>query len=204
MEIPEFYGPVEGHRLGGAIGVQIPAAPGIYIWRRGIVSRPDAVATKRDLMDWIQNAVGRPYAILPELSVQRDPSAAEVGIRSGFLKISNVVVGGEDLSALKEQALQDLCGQDEARCAVYYTIYEGASLFGPVLYVGETDDLSERVAKHVSGASHLLVRIQSLGLTVDDLHLYYAVLEGWTPSQRQLLEQILTYVLVSPLVKRAG
>ncbi len=196
--------PLRAAALDGASLRRIPAGPGVYLWLRGLPLKPDAVLDTTELEEFVRQATAKPLLQTKELQLGSPPEASEINIRPGLLRFAGVSIGGGSLSAFKLDALLSYATDFDRRLRLYSVLQDAASRYGPVLYVGETADLRARIRDHLRGKTALHDRLADLGLSNDDVLVSCAELPELEKKERQVLEQILTHILVAPLTHRAG
>ena len=194
-----FQGPFSTVRLEADAAEEIPATAGVYIWRR-VFSSPELEGRSLDeISKLLATQACLPVAVFDSTRVASSGSSTTV--RSNYLLMSRVSVGAgavDDADLRPSSAQEATWLSDVASTAVTH-------LFGPVLYVGQSKDLRQRIQQHLSGASGLRRRLTDCGLTFKDVALYFYE----TPSEvsgeaRRRLEVLLTHLTGAPLTRRPG
>jgi hypothetical protein len=176
----------------------------VYLWRRAVRLRPECVLSDAGFAAWLDTALSARFAHAASLTVRTAPEQPALSIRPEFVRLDLLRIGGGRLSVPKAQALQAHAATTAKRGAYYNLLHATTLEFGPVLYVGETDDLQQRIRTHTGERSPLRSRLSELGLELSDTGLHYLRLPGSDEEQRQLLEQVFAHLLVAPLTFRAG
>lgn len=122
-------------------------------------------------------------------------------IRANFLQMQRVSIGA---GAVGPDDIQ-FESLEEANWLVDVMSRAVSHQFGPVLYVGQSADLRQRIQQHLSGASGLRGRLQDCGLTMHDVALYFLEMPPHaSESIRMRLELLLTHLTGAPLSRRPG
>lgn len=185
-------------RDSGTLGALIPALPGIYIWRRGFNVADAEDLTADEFVKWVVGQCSRPVARVSRVAL------------SHCLTSHGISIGGGDLPPDKLTALELVAADHRTRNVVLSYIAQ-LSEFAPPIYVGQTDDLYDRLRSHLDGHTGLMAYVtDSLGLTLTDLRVDF-VQTGTTRDSspkairnRQLLETIAQRVLAPFAVQRIG
>jgi hypothetical protein len=186
------------HRDSGALGSLIPSLPGIYIWRRAFNIADAEELSADEFVKWVVGQCSRPVAKVSRVSL------------SHCLTSHGLSIGGGELPPDKLNALELVATDHRMRNVVLGYIAQ-LSAFAPPIYVGQTDDLNERLRSHLDGQTGLEIYVTgSLGLTLADLRVDF-VQTGTSRDgsqnairNRQLLETIAQRVLAPFAVQRIG
>jgi hypothetical protein len=178
---------------------EIPSTPGVYLWRRVLRFDPVQYAKFQAADAWLRKQAEAPLAILPQLRLSADPTARETGVRSSFVLIREVRIG-----AAKLEGREILPTKDDDRNLFLTTVEQLMSEFGPVLYVGSSGNLRNRVRDHLRGQTGFIGRLEECGLSLADVALSFVTLENQDESIRFQLEAVLTHLVGAPLTRKAG
>lgn len=178
--------------------------PGVYLWRKVLRDDDSCIFSPEDFTKWILSGIGSPLFKTSRLRVESDKAEGRLTVRANFLSLQQLEVGGGELPDEKRNNLMKLAEFPEGASDLYSFFHSATHSFGPILYVGESDDLLGRFRQHLSEDSPLRTRLAELELDVPDTALFYCKLPGITKPERQLLESALTHLLVAPLTYRAG
>jgi len=176
---------------------------GVYVWRRALPAIPGVVFEQENYEKWLETALAVPYVSAKNLTLLSHKDSDALSIRKDFLRISRLEIGGERLSNKKNLDLGQL-NTVKKRTSFMNFLDKVMSNMGPVLYVGEADDIKTRMEDHATSNSPLQKRLADLGLTLAETTVIVFWMKGSSKDERTLLEQILTYLLISPLSFRAG
>ena len=182
----------------------VPCGSGIYIWRRSFRKDPEVIQDSDDLVAWIERIVAAPLYVGDSMVVKDDSDGGDRRTRSEFVRMSGLTVGSGKLSSEKIEILKKLSNSISWRRELYLSLVGATEKLGPVLYVGQAEDICGRVGDHVRGQTGFASRVGRLGIEFEDLVLQYAETPELEKQARELLEQILTHVLVAPLTIKAG
>lgn len=185
-------------RDSGTLGSLIPALPGIYIWRRAFNVADAEELSADEFVRWVVGQCSRPVARVSRVAL------------SHCLTSHGISIGGGDLPPDKLNALEVVATDHRMRNVVLGYIAQ-LSAFAPPIYVGQTDDLYERLRSHLDGQTGLVAYVtESLGLTLTDLRVDFVQTGTSRDSSpkavrnRQLLETIAQRVLAPFAVQRIG
>ena len=186
------------HRDSGALGSLIPALPGIYIWRRAFNVADAEELSADDFVKWVVGQCSRPVARVSRVAL------------SHCLTSHGMSIGGGELPPDKLNALALVAADHRTRNVVLSYIAQ-LSAFAPPIYVGQTDDLYDRLRSHLDGQTGLVSYVtEALGHTLSDLRVDFVQTgmsrDGSTTAtrNRQLLETIAHRVLAPFAVQRIG
>ena len=199
-----WVGPVSAGRLKTFGLTPVPEAGGVYLWMRSLDLDPECAVDGRQFSATIERLLSVPFARLDQLQFSPSESAPQVTVRPGLVAVAGLTIGGGRLSTAKKSHLRDIADRDPDRMHLYLLLRETVARFGPILYVGETANLRQRAAAHVTSKTDLLRRADHLGISSNDLLLYCLPLPQFDRATRTLVEQILTHILVAPFTKRPG
>lgn len=178
---------------------EVPNSPGIYLWRRRLNFDSSSFSSENEIAQWIKEQAELPIAVLPNLSVSRNPQYEGSGVRSQYLVIDRVTIGGGVVPKATFSS-----GPKDRQVEAIELLAESMKYFGPILYVGESGNLRQRINEHLSGATGFARRIPEIGLTMDDLHVWLVILENYSTEDRVRFEQLMTHLVGAPLTRKAG
>jgi len=181
----------------------LPHGSGVYIWRRALPTSPEVVFDQNNFGKWLETALAVPYISAKDLTLSSQKGSDGLSIRNGFLRINRLEIGGERLSEKKNLDLGQL-STIKKRTSLMNFLETVMSNMGPVLYVGEADDIRTRMEDHTTSNSPLQKKLDDLGLSLGNTTVTVFLMKCSNKAERTLLEQILTYLLISPLSFRAG
>lgn len=196
----DWTGPFRPNQLQNGLS-SIPEGGGLYLWRRGPPIRSDAFGSPELLLNQIKEASRAMYLAVDGLTPERSNSGLA---RRGFLRLQNLEVGGAEFSPALIDKMQYHFGETSARLAFQKAVNRATSNFGPVLYVGESSFLRNRIEQHLAQGSPLRKRVTRLGLDFDTLTVWCMPTPGMAVEARRALESIITAILVAPATFRAG
>lgn len=197
-----WKGPFRGKDL-AASPAQLPRAPSVYLWRRGLSLSTDVTASPHRLLESMRALLEIPLISVGPFSFR--PSGQDLPqLRSNLLHFAGLAVGGGGLGAGKEGEWLELLAHAPNRRAFYRFLDGTLAIFGPVVYVGETEDLRGRLSDHLKQTSPLRERLRHLGIGLEHCHLWYVNLGDLDRAKRQAFEQLVTELLIAPLTHRAG
>jgi hypothetical protein len=199
--------PTRGDELDRETMHRIPDQPGLYLWRRSLPPSNDALESETNFLSWLDHALSRPLLHGDNLVLADNNEASadpKRSVRSKFLTIDGLTVGGGHLSDTKSDLAREAAHDISWRRDFYLRLRDTIHTFGPVFYVGEADSLRDRISTHYTGQSTFSARLDLVGLSLSDLSLQYTETPNLTESERTLLEQCLTHILIAPLTIRAG
>jgi hypothetical protein len=177
--------------------------PGVYLWRRVQRYAPDSLVSPDEFSRWILRGVQTPLIRTDGLKLNSTSQKGLLSVRPHYIQAQQFSVGGGDLGQRKVDQVLSL--DADKRLSLYSDLIETTNLFGPVVYVGESECLLTRLTQHVLGLSSLTDRLQNLDLELSDVAFYYCTHECFVGSEsRTLFESILTHLLGAPLTFRAG
>lgn len=198
----DWKGPFRGKDL-AASPAQLPDVPCVYLWRRGLSLGTQAAASPEGLLESMQELLKVP--LISTGAFKFRPSERHTAqLRSNLLHFSGLAVGGGGLSPAKEDEWRDLLNHPPNRRTLFGFLDRTLASFGPVVYVGETEDLRVRLSHHMERGSPLRNRLHHLGIEVEDCHLWFVPLGHLNRAKRQAFEQLVTELLIAPLTHRAG
>ncbi len=194
-------GPFRGDNL--CEDYDLPQESGVYMWRRALPASPEAVFDPNNFEKWLGAALAVPYVSAKDLTLTSRKDSDGLSMRNDFFRISGLEIGGERLSEKKKLDLGQL-DTIKKRTSLMNFLETIMSNMGPVLYVGQAVGIGDRMEQHTSSNSLLQKRLADLGLSLADTAVIVFLMKGSNNYERTLLEQILTYLLISPLSMRAG
>lgn len=181
----------------GPSAEELPALPGVYMWRRVASPPPGILELRTAFLDWLQKEVQIPFLVAQDRPI------------TPLLTIQSLALGGHTLGGEKLAALEAWC--DDRRSRRYLLrLVESALALAPALYVGKADDLKSRIRRHLNGDTELNDRLHSLGLDWNRVSLMYAVVpmpdEGKEDHAKTLeaLETVVTTLSLGTLVMKIG
>jgi hypothetical protein len=194
----QFRGPITTYALQLDLSYEVPASPGIYLWRR-IFVRPKDSESLSEQSSCVKRQADAPLAVYSDLRLSPTHESATVSIRSHFVTLEQLRIGAANL------APDDLLPANaQTRANVLQLLESMCFAFGPVLYVGEASNLRTRIKQHLSGSTGLVDRLKQCGLEFSDIALFYFELEALDARDRQRLERLLTHMTWAPLSMKAG
>lgn len=177
-------------------------APAVYAWQLTPISDPFVLASADKLCEVIDRLVYSPILTIKAATLA--PRRGEKrSVRRGFIEFDRIRFGANSPSEAERDEIRQLAASPEGRAQISDYL-SAASEFGPILYVGQTKNLRGRVRKHLAEGSALRTRIESCGLTVEDLSLRFIDLSGTNAKSRRIVERLLTHFCLAPLTVRAG
>jgi hypothetical protein len=176
--------------------------PAVYLWRRGLQKKPECATDIEVFKKWLNNSLLVPYFKTQDLKISN--LGAVNSVRSGFIELGHISLGGGEISKNKEEELMSQFKIKGNLNKWYRRLRNTLEEFGPILYVGETDDIQRRVIEHSKGQTELLSRLDKVGLSIDEIIFLYFPLPSSSVEERTLFEQILTHLLIAPLTVRPG
>ncbi len=199
----ELWGPIEGDQLENRAIPRCQEKQGIYIWRRALPQSPHAVFNNRDFYSWLEEALIKPYARAEGLSLGSSDPSFQINIRPGFFYLNELSAGGGKISQGKGDYILNQVPTDQLPQLMSLLEYTTFNL-GPVLYVGESDNLGDRISQHLRANSVLRNRLSAMGYSLQDVSVSFLFLKNCEENLRFVIEHILTLLLFSPLTKRPG
>lgn len=181
-----------------------PGVPAVYVWRRAVPRNPNVIESGESLGRWIANGMAGGFMKAARLVLARPSVDADLAVRRDFLRVDGLQIGGGRLSRDKLASLQAISSSPSDRLATFRIVQDGVERFGPILYVGQTECLRQRLTDHACGTSPLTSRLGDLGLELGDTIVYYLPMVQSSQAEREMIEQILTHILVAPLTYRPG
>jgi hypothetical protein len=179
--------------------VEVPAEPGVYFWRRILRFDRYRLRDGDSVEHWIRRKAEAPLALLPSLRIDADPDATKVGVRSNFFLIREARIG-----AARLEGKEILPTGVAERQAFLSQVEDLLACFGPVLYVGSSENLQRRTREHLGGQTALADRLKECDLGFGDVALSYVVLDSRSDDYRFKLEFLMTHLSGAPLTKKAG
>jgi hypothetical protein len=194
-----FRGPYSTARLEADSAEEVPATAGIYIWRRVFVPQQIEARSLDEVGHDFAAQASLPIAVFDSTRVA--PAGSTTTVRSNYLLMHRVSVGAGAVAPddLRPSSLEEATWlADIAATAM-------SEKFGPVLYVGQSIDLRQRIQQHLSGASGLRRRLNDCGLSLKHVALYFFETPRETSDEARLrLEVLLTHLTGAPLTRRPG
>ncbi len=147
----------------GRISDLVPFNAGIYLWRRKLVAPNSCKASGQAFCSWIVGLTQQASARMGRRSL------------SHCVWADGMQVGGGGLTDDKEETLKSIATNSKLR-RIVISYVESLSEFCPPIYIGEANDLSERVKDHIRGDTALLPYVEGLlHLQIQDLQFQYFV-----------------------------
>jgi hypothetical protein len=176
-----------------------PALPGIYLWRLRYGVDLDASLPIQEFLRLLQLQLDRPSGLM---------LSSQIGTT---LRIGEMAIGGGKLSEEKLDFLGQQFGTPAARRLIT-SFFQSMDRFSPVIYVGKSINLKERISQHQGGQTDLKDYVfKSLGRQWEDLCLSYLVLPDDLKSDMNRADKLLgTLEMITQLalaphgVKRRG
>lgn len=160
----------------------VPSAPGVYVWRKAASDKGFLDAKMSDdpdkIRQWLLQRLGSGFARWTSAELKAK------GLRPGFISFENLSIGEPDkrslsksLSRLSKSELVEIC----------HILLLAGEQFGPVVYVGQTEDLRKRAREHIAGGSNLKTRLENSDYDFDDLTFSYLVIDSESDIQSELI-----------------
>ena len=200
----KWLGPFTVDGLQAAALRQVPVVEGVYLWVRGLQLDPECAIDPTLFAATIEAMVRLPYIQSNELQLRTIPNARRITIRHRLVNLGDLTVGGGRLSQAKSEHLQRVSAKPDERLTLFRLLTESIGRFGPVLYVGEAQDLRQRIRSHITAGTQLLELARTTGIAQEHLLLYCLPLPNLSEQTRTLVEQVITHILVAPLTRRPG
>jgi len=178
---------------------EIPALPAVYLWRRVLRYDSNEPSGFDEEEAWIRRQAEAPLATLRSLRLSTARDACSTNVRSSFVLLGELRIGAAYL-----QGKELLPRADVDRRFVLETLEGLVDAYGPVLYVGESEKLQQRIRQHLRGETGLVTRLKECGLGLKDVALSYILLDGTPENCRLQIEQLLTHLVRAPLTRKAG
>ena len=177
--------------------------PAVYLWRRVFDIDFDALFAAEKFDAFLRRMMSANYVAGLNLAI-KPPSGGTVSVRSDFIQLENLRLGGGDFTAIKADDLSGMLKGSRERQHFAQILEAASGRFGPVLYVGETDTIKGRVSTHIGPNSPFRTRLRELGLELEDTELNYLDMNGRSDSERKIIEFVFTHLFVAPLTFRPG
>lgn len=192
-ELVELSGPYAGDQLADAyrhneLDGFCDEGPGVYLWLRRISPTSEQIATQEAFLNWIRGELARSQGVVTDTLRHM-----------GKMSLS---VGGAHLDERKLKALGEVAGTRRERQHVQALLRQFD--YTVSLYVGETQNVADRIRQHLAGQTDFSARLNEYGYAWGSVGLKYAVLDNWTASQRRALERSLAIFTLAPNTSRAG
>lgn len=183
----------------GGLLTDAPTSPGIYVWRLRFGTNLDHSLPTMEFLKLLQEQLGRPSGRMP---------AVQLGTT---LRLGEVEIGGGRLSDDKVEFLHQQFGKPGARKRIA-SYCQSIDRFSPVIYVGKSLNLRDRLAQHQSGQTDLKEYVyEALGRQWRDLCVSYLALPDELTAEPDrtgkllsALEMIAQLALAPHGVKRRG
>jgi len=202
----EWIGPIQGSEISSYNQIlNLPDnLPAVYLWKRCLRLEPECATDAERFKKWLTNAVSTPFLHASNLKIGTSHSKKQISVRSDFVRLDSLKIGGGELTKTKLDELFEGTKSVSQLQLLYLRLQDMSLRFGPVLYVGETSCLKGRISDHVGSNSPFRVRLATLNLGIEDTAFCFFPMPQSSTRERQLLEQILTHLLVAPLTYRPG
>lgn len=171
---------------------------------RGLELPPECVTEAKRFFTSVDDMVSFPYVHASNVHFRNDRKTRKMALRPSFVRLRGLTIGGGRLSPAKRTHLRTLSESDRDREFLFDLFTETIGHFGPVLYVGEANNLRRRINDHVAAGTDLIELANAAGMGPEHLVLYCLPLPKSTQPTRTLIEQVLTHILVAPLTRRPG
>lgn len=200
-DAPKLIGPFTVDSLLVDAGAELPSSPGIYVWRKVLAYDSIEHGSRREAEKWIQRQAEAPLAVFTELKVSTASSSDEVAIRNSFVLMHNMKVGAAHLEG-KELLPSD----GPPHTQVLELLSELMQHVGPVLYIGESNDIRARVLAHAGGRTGLKSRLDEVGLGFRDVAVWYLEMDIalYSNAARKQVEGLITHLAGAPFTRKAG
>ncbi len=199
----KLEGPIRGSELSTEMIQNFPKTGAVYFWRRIIMPDPKAALTPEKFERWLMKSISKPYFRSKNLTLSTSKKQKGITIRKDFINFDSMEIGGGNISDKKQINLNKVDNKKK-RINMIGLIDQITNQFGPVIYVGQTGSFQKRMFQHFADNSPLQSRLSDINMDINDTSVSYLSLPDANGQERELLEQILTYLLVSPLTMRAG
>jgi len=202
----KWIGPIQGSEMSSNDHiVNLPDnLPAVYLWKRCLRLEPECATDAERFKKWLTKAVSTPFLHTSSLRVGTSQGKERMSVRSDFVRLDSLTIGGGELTKTKLDELFEGTKSVSQVHLFYLRLQEMTLRFGPVLYVGETGCLKGRISDHLGSNSPFQVRLTALNLNIEDTAFCFFPMPQSSARERQLLEQILTHLLVAPLTYRPG
>lgn len=169
----------------------LPSTPGIYMWKPNLTHK----LLKFDSAGILERLAR---------TLEMNHATASSGRIGHSVMASSIQFRGDGLKEPKKSTLMEALADADVRVFML-SFLDSVSPHCPSLYVGEGDDLADRVKAHVSGASDFAKRLQAESdWTIQELSLHFLELPDTTKDFRQALEAYVSVLTGAWLVRRAG
>ena len=198
---PRLIGPFTVGSLLLDDGAELPSTPGIYVWRKILAYDSIEHGSRQEAERWILKQAEAPLAVFTELRVSTASSSDEVAIRNSFVLMKDMKVGAAHLEG-KELLPSDGPPHNQ----VLELLSELMRQIGPVLYIGESNDIRARILAHAAGRTGLKSRLDEVGLGFRDVAVWYVEMASATYSSaaRKQVEGLITHLAGAPFTRKAG
>lgn len=182
---------VESYKSATKLDSELPSSPGVYMWKLNLtanISFTSESETNNKILTLLNSSFGGP----------------EEQFISHNLQVKTMEFHGKGLPPAKEPFLKTMLNDREARLAMRKFL-ERLTIHQPTLYVGDAENLSERIVGHVNGSSGFAKRLKRMtSWGIEDLRLYYIETPSVTEEERKTIESIVTILSGAWLVRRQG
>jgi hypothetical protein len=199
----KFKGPFRGNDLTKELVNTFPNTGGVYLWRRVTLPDPTAILNSDQFKKWIDKSISIPFFRSKNICLTDVTKINGLSVRNNFINFSSIEIGGGEITTKKNDDLEAMTTTHE-RSILMDMIDKASVQFGPVLYVGEAVSIRKRVFQHILEKSPFRCRLQEHGSDINETALNFISLPNASENERQVIEQILTYLFISPLSFRAG
>ena len=174
------------------------------MWHRTICLEPSAIKDIERFKRWIDNILAPYWIRADRLTPAYESGEDKLNVRTDLIEIESMKIGGGTLSALKQKTLEELSTEPQYLISLYNILQNSLDCYGPVIYVGQSEKIRTRVFDHISLNSPLRKRLKLLDLSIEDMAFRYFPMPDSKKSEREILEQLLSVLLVAPLSLRIG
>lgn len=181
---------------GESLGILLPRQPAVYIWK--LTLTPDVLqkADPNEYTDWLNRLCSAPLGIVRDTQL------------SHYLHLSNIELRGRGLPDSKRRFFRSFLSNLTARRWMTQYLAE-LSTHLPALYVGEADNLQQRVRQHIAGESQFGAQIAAMGeLNWQMMSLFYVKVDNGdsnaAAAARRSLEYLTTSLTIAGYTSRPG
>lgn len=181
---------------GETLGTLLPSEPAIYLWKLSIAPSVLQRADPLEYAKWLDDLCSVPFGRVVDTQLCH------------YLLLAQIELRGRGLPPPKKRFFERFLTPGPARR--WMTDYiAGLNSHLPSLYVGETDNLQNRILQHMAGDSVFGAQVREIPeLDWRKLHLHYAVIsnknsEGATAA-RQAIEYLTSCLTIAGFTRRPG
>jgi predicted GIY-YIG superfamily endonuclease len=181
---------------GESLGTLLPKCPAVYMWKLSlsptVLQRSDA----EEYTTWLDELCSLPLGRVLDTQI------------SHFLRLSEVEIRGRGLTDEKKNFFRKFLAAGASRRWMTEYIAE-LSAHLPALYVGETENLQQRITQHIAGDSQFGLQVKSdAALSWRTMQLYYAEIAHkdatFAIAARRSLEYLTSSLTIAGFTTRPG